>query len=453
MEHPTVLIVDDDAYIQTRLSEFLAEQGYRTVQAGDGARALRLVRDEPIDLMLLDLQMPQLDGLDVLRTLAQENTTMPVIVLSAYGTIQKAVEAMKLGAYDFLEKPLHLEHILLTIRRALDHARLQQDRARFVEGLRARSALVGQSPPMRRISDLIAKVAAAPVTVLIQGESGTGKELIAQAIHAASDRATGPFSVVNCAALPAELIESELFGHTRGAFTGAVQDQKGKVQLADRGTLFLDEIGDMSLEAQTKVLRLLESGEIQPLGGSRTTTVSVRVLTATNKDLVVESREGRFRADLYHRVNVITIHMPPLRDRREDIPDLVRHFLIEFCEENQFPSKSVSPEAMNLLMIRDWPGNVRELKHAVQKLIILVSGETITAQDVTTILDGAPDVKPDTPMTLREARRRFERAFIIESLTSCQWRVEETAQMLGLDRAYLYRKIKDLGIGLEEVEA
>lgn len=449
MIRSTILIADDDAFTQTQLQEYL-EETYEIIVAHDGTEALKILGEKQIDLLLLDLQMPNVDGLGVLEDLAERRQSVPVIVLSAYGTVQKAVEAMKLGAHDFLEKPVHAEHLMLTIERALEHARLRQDHNRLVAGLLSRSELVGDSRPMREIAALIDRVAAMPVTVLIQGETGTGKELVARAIHAAGQRASGPFEVINCAALPQELIENELFGHAKGAFTGAVQSQKGKVQLADNGTLFLDEIGDMSLEAQSKVLRLLESGEIQPLGQSQSQNVSVRVLAATNKDLMVESREGRFRADLYHRVNVITVHVPPLRDRREDIPDLARHFLAQFCKENAFEPRMIDENALSLLMTRDWPGNVRELKHTMQKLSILAAGETITSPDVMTILEHVPGTHTGAPTTLREARRRFERVFITESLSANGWHVEETAVKLGLDRAYLYRKIKDLGIILEE---
>ncbi|MBI4550633.1 MAG: sigma-54-dependent Fis family transcriptional regulator [Candidatus Latescibacteria bacterium] len=446
----TILIADDDARTRATLGKVLEEDGYRVVQAEDGLEALKKLQDERVDLLLLDLKMPQLDGLTILRALGDRTTTMPVIVFTAYGTIQTAVEAMKLGAYDFLEKPLHVEHVGLTIRRALDHARLRHEHSQFVTRLRVQAAIVGRSASMRQIADLMAKVAGTTVTVLIQGESGTGKELIARAIHAASGRAGGPYVVVNCAALPGELIESELFGHGRGAFTGAVRSRIGKVQSADRGTLFLDEVGDMSLAAQAKVLRVLESGEVEPLGQDRPMSVSVRVLAATNKDLKAEMTAGRFREDLYHRLNVMTIRIPPLRERRSDIPELIQHFLAEFCQENHFSSKVALPEALDRLMARDWPGNVRELKHAAQKLALLVDGTEIAGQDVRTILDGGIPTDQGSAQgdsaTLREARSQFERDFILRRLIAHQWQVEAAARALGLEYTYLYKKMKALGI-------
>jgi DNA-binding NtrC family response regulator len=443
-EGTTLLIADDDARTRKTLRHILEEEGYRILEAGHGNEVFRLLDEHPVDLLLLDLVMPRLDGLGTLRTLASRGQRIPVIVLSAYGTIQTAVEATRLGAYDFLEKPLDLNRTLLTIRRALNHAQLLQNHQHLLAQLRSKSFIVEQSPAMCQILELIDRVARTNVTVLIQGESGTGKDLIAQAIHAHSLRADRPYIVVNCAALPGELIESELFGYVRGAFTGASKDQTGKIRLANRGTLFLDEVGDMSLATQSKLLRMLESGEVTPLGQAQPVRVSVRVIAATNKNLITEIAAGRFREDLYHRLNVLTIQVPPLRERQEDIPTLVRHFLATFCEENGLPPKKFSPEALQCLISRPWPGNVRELKHSVQKLVLLLDGDEITGQHVSTILDGVTEI--DRPTTLRDARRRFERDFIFQALAAHDWQVEQTARTLRLERTYLYKKMKELNI-------
>jgi two-component system nitrogen regulation response regulator NtrX len=446
MPRATILIADDDARTRATLGSLLAEEGYSVIQAEDGLETLKKLQLAGVDLALLDLKMPPPDGLAVLRILQERAARPPVIVLSAYGTIQTAVEAMKLGAYDFLEKPLRADHVALTVRRALEHARLRQEHARMLSTLREQVTLIGQHPNMRQVHDLITRVAGTSATVLIQGERGTGKELVARAVHLASPRAAQPYVVVNCAAMPGELIESELFGHVKGAFTSAARDRMGKFQMADQGTLFLDEIGDMSLAAQAKVLRALESGEIEPLGQDRPVTVSVRVLAATHKDLAKEIAAGRFREDLHDRLNVIAIHLPPLRERKTDIPTLTRHFLDGFCDEQGLPRKTVSSEALQALMARDWPGNVRELKHAMQKLAVLVDGTEITAGHIGMALDGAGE--PASLTTLREARQAFEREFIVLCLAACGWDMEKTARALDLEYTYLYKKIKALGIPL-----
>lgn len=448
MPGATILIADDDARNRATLGSLLAEEGYGVIYAEDGLETLKKLQHDGVDLVLLDLRMPPPDGLAVLRVLQERSPQPPVVVLSAYGTIQTAVEAMKLGACDFLEKPLRAEHVVLTVRRALEHAKIRREHARMLSMLREQVVLIGQHPKMRQVHDLIGRVAGTTATVLIQGERGAGKELVARAIHLASPRAAQPYIVVNCAAMPGELIESELFGHVRGAFTGAVRNKPGKFQLADQGTLFLDEIGDMSPAAQAKALRALESGEIEPVGQDRPVTVSARLLTATHKDLMREIDEGRFRADLYDRINVITIQLPPLRERKEDIPALAQHFLDGFCEEQGLPARTASSDALRLLMARDWPGNVRELKHAMQKLAVLVDREEITADHVRMALGGNADGASERSATLREARQAFERDFIARCLAAYGGDMGKTARALNLEYTYLYKKIKALGIPL-----
>lgn len=442
-----VLIVDDDPYVRESLRDILEFSGYATVEAGDGKTALDLLTPPSVDLMLLDLELPRVSGMDVLRQVVAEYPGLPVIIISGKGTIRTAVEATKIGAYDFLEKPVDAQRTLLTVRNALEKAVLQRQRDRLLDEARQRYRMVGSSPAMQRIYQFIDKAAAVQSKVLIVGESGTGKELIARAIHHNSARAAGPFVAVNCAAIPEELIESELFGHERGAYTGARGAHRGKFEQAHGGTLFLDEIGDMSLMTQAKTLRALAESQVERIGGTRPISVDVRVIAATNKDLEEEMAKGNFREDLYYRLNVVAITVPPLRERRADIPSLVEHFVDLYCEENELPIKKLDRHAQTVLLEHPWPGNIRQLRNVVERLMVLSDEEIITVREVAEALNrpqaaAAPALHP----SLREAREQFERDFILTTLIASDWKIQETAATLGIDRSHLWKKMRHYGI-------
>jgi DNA-binding NtrC family response regulator len=444
-----VLVVDDDRHIRAGMRDILEHGGYAVLEASDGKTALHQIEQEPVDIVLLDLQLPRIGGMEVLHQVAADHPALPVVIISGKGTIQSAVEATKLGAYDFLEKPVDAQRALVTVRNALEKSRLQRQRDRLLDEARDRYRMVGSSAPMQRIYTLIDKAAATNSKVLITGENGTGKELVARAIHHNSDRAGEPFVTVNCAAIPESLIESELFGHEGGAFTGAEGPRKGTFEQADGGTLFLDEIGDMSLAAQAKTLRALQDGVIHRIGSEQTRAVDVRVIAATNKDLSAEIESGDFREDLYWRLNVVAIHVPPLRARRDDIPDLARHFLDLFSAENGFPPRELSSGALVALMNRDWPGNIRELRNLVERLVVLTDGATIDAPTIRQMTEGRPvlpgsEAAQDTD--LRAARERFERMFIAQALRDNDGVITQTAEALGIDRSYLWKKMKQYDI-------
>src|SRR5213594_2593370 len=375
-----ILIVDDEPGIQATLRGVLEDEGYRVTAVGSGADALRVVADESPDLTFLDIWMERMDGLETLAEIKRTRPDAIVVMISGHGTIETAVKATKLGAYDFIEKPLSLEKTLLIVTRALEHARLARENAALRESLAGRAEIIGESEPVRRLREQI--VTAAPTTgrVLIRGENGSGKELVARAVHARSARREQPFVEVNCAAIPDELIESELFGHEKGAFTGAIARRRGKFELADGGTLFLDEIGDMSVRTQAKVLRALEEQTVERIGGHEPIRVDVRVIAASNQPLPERIAEGRFRADLFHRLNVIPIEVPPLRRRRGDVPLLVEHFAKTFSAEYGRRPKALTGEAMGYFMAYDWPGNVRELRNMVERLAIMTSDDLITPE-------------------------------------------------------------------------
>jgi len=445
-----ILIVDDEASIRTTLRGVLEDEGYRVSAAGSGADALRLVAEEPPDLTFLDVWMERMDGLETLAEIKRLRPDAVVVMISGHGTIETAVKATRLGAYDFIEKPLSLEKTLITVARALEHARLERENAALRESAALRAEIIGDSAPMRRLHEQIATAAPTTGRVLIHGENGSGKELVARAIHAQSTRAERPFVEVNCAAIPEELIESELFGHEKGAFTGALARRRGKFELADGGTLFLDEVGDMSLKTQAKVLRALEEQAFERVGGKDTLKVDVRVLAASNRDLEAAIREGRFRDDLYYRLNVIPIEVPPLRARKDDIPQLVDHFIALFCSENGKRPKTVSGEALGYFLAYDWPGNVRELRNMVERLVIMAPGDVIGADDLPAPLrpkDAAAAAAGEPrERSLREARDHFERAYILAELRAQDWNMTRTAERLGIERSHLYRKIKAYGI-------
>jgi two-component system nitrogen regulation response regulator NtrX len=443
-----ILLVDDEPAIQSALRGVLEDEGYRVTAVGSGDDALAALTDEAPDLVFLDIWMPGRDGLTTLAEMKRLRPDVAVVMISGHGTIETAVKATRLGAYDFIEKPLSLEKTLLTVTRALDHARLERENATLRQRLQQRWEIIGESPAIRRLREQISTAAPSNGRVLIEGENGSGKELVARAIHALSARRDRPFVEVNCAAIPEELIESELFGHEKGAFTGAVSRRRGKFEAADGGTLFLDEIGDMSLKTQAKVLRALEEQAFERVGGRETIKVDVRVIAATNRDLTTRVGQG-FREDLYYRLNVIPIEAPPLRTRKEDIPILIDHFIRIVCAENGKRIKSVSGEALAYFLAYDWPGNVRELRNMVERLVIMAPGDVIGVDDLP-----APLRPKDAPAaglepgerSLRLARDNFERAYILAELRAHDWNMTRTADRLGIERSHLYRKIRAYGI-------
>ena len=443
-----ILVVDDEPTIQTALRGVLEDEGYRVTTVGSGADALRLVTEDTPDVVFLDIWMPKKDGLDTLADLKRARPEPPVIMISGHGTIDTAVKATRLGAYDFIEKPLSLEKMLVTVTRALEHTRLARENASLKARLDVRTEIIGDSEAMRALREQIATAAPSSGRVLIHGENGSGKELVARAIHALSARSEQPFVEVNCAAIPEELIESELFGHEKGAFTGAVARRRGKFETADGGTLFLDEIGDMSLKTQAKVLRALEEQVVERVGGREPLKVDVRVIAASNRNLEGLIAQGQFREDLFYRLAVIPVEVPPLRARRDDIPLLVDHFLALFCAENGKRRKAVSGEALAYFLAYDWPGNIRELRNMVERLVIMTAGDTIGPDDLPAPLRPKDLAAPaaDGHRSLKEARDGFERAYILAELRAHDWNMTRTAERLGIERSHLYRKIKTYGI-------
>jgi two-component system nitrogen regulation response regulator NtrX len=445
-----ILIVDDERAIQTALRGVLEDEGYRVSAVGAAGDALALVQEEAPDLVFLDIWMPGMDGLEALSELKRLRPETAVVMISGHGTIETAVRATKLGAYDFIEKPLSLEKTLLAAGRALEHSKLERENRDLREQLGRSQQIVGQSPLMEALRRQIATAAPTNGRVLIQGENGAGKELVARAIHELSARRAGPFVEVNCAAIPEELIESELFGHERGAFTGAVSRRRGKFEAADGGTLFLDEVGDMSLKTQAKVLRALEEQAFERVGGKDTIRVDVRVIAASNQDLKERIGQGRFREDLFYRLAVIPVEVPPLRRRPEDIPLLVEHFARQFSAENGKRPRTVSVEALAYFLAYDWPGNVRELRNMVERLVIMSPRDVIGPEDLPPPLRpadaGATAEDAQRDKTLKEAREAFERAFILAELRAQDWNMTRTAERLGIERSHLYRKLKAYGI-------
>src|SRR5579872_2117212 len=442
-----VLVVDDEPGIRAALGQLLEYEGYEVRTAVNATDGIALVVSWHPHLVFLDVKMAGMDGLEALKRIREADRTVTVVMISGHATIQTAVEATQLGAYDILEKPLDTDRILVTLRNALQHLDLHEENARLKETIQSRYEIVGKSYGIRAVIDKIERVGPTPARVLITGENGTGKELVARALHAQSARAAEPFVEVNCAAIPSELIESELFGHMKGSFTGAVADHAGKFEQADGGTLFLDEVGDMSLAAQAKVLRVLQDGVVTRIGGSKPIQVDVRVLAATNKRLEEEIAEGHFREDLFYRLNVVPIHVPPLRERREDIPLLVVHFLNQLTEREGVAPRTIANEAVERLQQLDWPGNVRELRNTIERLLILATGPRITADDVIRLV-GQRDVDQAglgsllECTTFEEFKHAAERAFLLAKLRAFDWNVSETARALDMPRSNLYKKIE-----------
>ncbi len=447
---PRVLVVDDEESIRSSLRMILEFERYRVEEASTGREALRRVMNRPPAAVVLDIKMPEMDGLATLSKLRERGHDMPVVMISGHGDIATAVEATRLGAYDFLEKPLERDRVLLALRNAVERQRLE-DENRLLRG--APFELVGESASMQELRATIERTAPTPATVLITGESGVGKELVARAIHAGSPRSELPLVQVNCAAIPDELIESELFGHEKGAFTGAVQRQIGKFTAADGGTIFLDEVGDMSPRTQAKVLRALQSGEIEPVGARTTVTVDVRVVAATHRDLLAEIEAGRFREDLFYRLNVVPVHAPPLRERLDDLPLLVDHFIGRFAAENNYRPKTLTGAATRQLQAMPWRGNVRELKNLMERLLILTPGDEIDGADVLRLAGPVRGELSEAILavsTLREFRDTSERLYLSKRLDEHGWNVTRTAKAIGTPRSNLYKKMDQHGLRRED---
>jgi two-component system nitrogen regulation response regulator NtrX len=455
----TILVVDDEPQIRETVAGILADEGFEVLAAAEGDAALKLAGEEHLDLVLLDIAMPGADGLEVLQELKRQHPALPVVMISAYGSVENAVKATRLGAYDFIEKPPHADKIVLSVKNALELARLTEENRRLRQQTAQEREIIGASPAIEQLREKLLIVAPTNASVLITGENGTGKELVARALHHMSRRSHRSFIEVNCAAIPEDLIESELFGHEKGSFTGATARRQGKFDLAHGGSLFLDEIGDMSLKTQAKILRILEEQRFERVGGSRPIQVDVRIIAATNKNLEGEIARGSFREDLYHRINVIPLSVPPLRERRDDIPLLAAHFLKELAQENETPPKTISPRGLEALANLPWPGNVRELKNFIWRLAILSPGPHLDVQDLSLASPAAAaQASPGglegflTLSDFREARSEFEREFLRRKLAEHHGSVSATAAAVGLERSHLYRKLRAYGLeaGKEE---
>jgi two-component system nitrogen regulation response regulator NtrX len=468
---PRILVIDDEAAIRDSLKMILEYEGYEVLTAPTGEDGIAQTEREAPDLVFLDVKMPGMDGLEVLQRLRHLVEVTPIVVVSGHGTVSTAVEATKLGAFDFIEKPLERERVLVTVRNAVDSRRLRTENRSFRRDAEKRYQIVGDSPLLARVREAIGKAAPTNATVLIWGESGVGKELVARAIHRESLRRDGPFVQVNCAAIPDELIESELFGHEKGSFTGATDRQIGKFEQADKGTIFLDEIGDMSLKTQAKVLRVLQEQELERLGSNRIIKVDVRVIAATNKNLEEEIIRGTFREDLFYRLNVIPIHVPPLRERKDDIAALVRHFADLFSRENNFRRKTFTQSAMERLKQHHWRGNIRELRNFVERLIIMSPGDQVDVKDLPDFAGARPMEMLPAPAgaangaattvssseaewmrapTLQEFKSTSERAFLVTKLRDNAWNISKTAEVIDTPRSNLYKKLEQYQISQEK---
>ena len=452
----TILVVDDEVSICQSLKAILEDEGYQVLVAGSGEEALRVVADEMPQLVLLDIWLPGMDGLDTLKAIRAAHPNMLIIMMSGHGTIETAVKATKLGAFDFIEKPLSLDKVMILVNNALNLVRLEEENILLKQKVSHQYELTGTSPVITELKEMIGIVAPTNAWILIMGENGTGKELVARSIHHLSRRSHKPIVEVNCAAIPEELIESELFGHEKGAFTGATEKKRGKFDLAHEGTIFLDEVADMSLKAQAKILRILQEKKFERVGGNKLIDMDVRVLAATNKDLEKEMEAGRFRQDLYYRLHVIPLRVPPLRDRKEDIIHLTERFLQDFAAKEGQQPKTLSTGALEKLMAHDWPGNVRELKNIIERLIILTPSNEIRAEDIPELsIKTEPDASfQEAPAaagdSLRDARLDFERQFILKKLEEYDGNISRTAEAIGLERSNLHKKLKSLKVATKE---
>ena len=468
MPKSRILVIDDEAAIRDSLRMTLEYEGYEFLGAATGQEGLALAEREAPDLVLLDVKMPGMDGIEVLERLRNMNDQLPIVVISGHGTISTAVEATKKGAWDFIEKPFASERVLVSLRNALDQRQLRDENRSLKKAVEVRHQMIGESDLLSQIMAAISRAAPTNATVLISGESGVGKELVARTIHRNSLRSRERFVQVNCAAIPEELIESELFGHEKGSFTGATEKQMGKFEQADRGTIFLDEVGDMSAKTQAKVLRVLQEGEVERLGSARTIKVDVRVIAATNKNLEEEIDKGHFREDLYFRLAVIPIHMPPLRDRPEDVPLLVRHYMEAFRSENNARPKRITPSAMDALQRYRWKGNIRELRNTVERLYIMTGGDTIDVADLPSAVRSTSPSAGSTggggtgsiakalgdgdavrAGTLREFKDTAERTYLVQKLRENSWNISKTAEAIDTPRSNLYKKLEQYQITQE----
>lgn len=449
-----ILVIDDEKPIRDSLKMILEYEGYEYISASDGKEGIRLVLEESPDIILLDIKMPKMDGLEVLKELNKKLSELPpIIVISGHGTISTAVEATKLGAFDFLEKPLERQKVLLDIKNALEQGRLREEIRDYKLLFEQKYEMIGESEAMQSLRQEIMRAAPTSATILITGESGTGKELVARAIHRNSRRNSQSFIQVNCAAIPDDLIESELFGHEKGSFTGATEKKLGKFELAHQATIFLDEVADMSIKTQAKVLRVLQEGEVQRIGSSKIIKVDVRVIAATNHELKQEIEKGRFRQDLYFRLNVIPIHCAPLREKIADIPLLADYFVRRFCLKNNFKEKKISPDAMDFLIKYPWPGNVRELENTIERLVIMTPEDTIKPHHLPEHLCGqAPilDGEIASASNLKEFKEKAEKAFLMAKLKENNWNIMKTARQIGTPRSNLYKKLKQYNIDVSD---
>lgn len=448
-----VLIIDDEKEICDSISMILEYEGYTVDSTISAEEGLKKFTEQDFSAVLLDIQMPEMNGFEVLKKIKEIKPNASVIIISAFGSVENAVKATRLGAFDFLEKPIDRDKLLISVRNATEQSILKEENEEIKKTFFGDGEILGKSKAIQKILELIDKVAPLETRVLITGENGTGKELVARAIHKKSERKDKPFVEVNCAAIPNELIESELFGHEKGSFTGAVSQRIGKFELANKGIIFLDEIGDMSLQAQAKVLRAIEEGKIERVGGTKKIEVDVRVIAATNKNLIEEVQKGNFREDLYHRLNVIPIHVPPLRERVEDIPILVEHFSNEITKKHKKPPIRFTDEAIKILQAQPWTGNVRELRNIVERIIIIIDKREITGKDIDFLFAGSQtslDSLIETSNSFQEFKEKAERAFILKQLIANDWNISKTAEILDIQRSHLYTKMKKYGIEKED---
>lgn len=445
----SILVIDDEKEICESIGMILEYEDYEVETSSDVLSALKKIEYMMPDALLLDIQMPKMNGFEVLSWIREKGIDVTVIMISAYSSLENAVKATKLGAFDFIEKPIDRDKLLISVRNAVNQAGLKKENKKLKQSIGNESVIIGESSKIKNILETIARVAQTEARVMVTGENGTGKELVARAIHSGSKRSEKELVEVNCAAIPNELIESELFGHEKGAFTGALNQRIGKFEKANGGTLFLDEIGDMSMQAQAKVLRAIEEGKIERVGGNNKIDVDVRIISATNKNLPEEIKEGNFREDLYHRLNVIPIHVPALRERNEDVPALVEHFVKIVCQKNGFPAKTIKPVGMELLKKQAWTGNVRELRNFVERLLIMVQADEIGESDIKQYLSGS-DTKQDELLNISNSFQEFkenaEKAFISKQLDANSWNISKTAEILGIQRSHLYGKMKKYNI-------
>jgi two-component system nitrogen regulation response regulator NtrX len=447
----TILIVDDEKSICQSLGSILKDEGYEVLTAASGEEALKIIKEELPSLVILDIWLPGIDGIETLKIIKSQYPQIRVLMISGHGTIETAVKATKLGAFDFFEKPLSMEKVILIVNHVFELINLEEENKLLKQKISQDYELTGNSAPILELKEMISIVAPTNAWILIMGENGTGKELVARSIHKLSKRAYKPFVEVNCAAIPEDLIESELFGHEKGSFTGATEKKRGKFDLAHEGTIFLDEVADMSLKAQAKILRILQEKKFERVGGNTFIPTDVRVLAATNKDLELEMEAGRFRQDLYYRLNVIPLRVPPLRERKEDIPVLTNWFLREFSLKECEEGKTIADDALTKLIEHDWPGNVRELKNFIERLVIMVPQDVITANDIPLLTEGNHEI-PEAALPLfasesfRTAKIDFEKEYIIKKLKEFDGNISRTAEAIGIERSNLHRKIKRYGL-------